>query len=373
MKSTLTIDKQSGIPKYLQFMDLLKKTVLEENYREGDRFPTERELMKKYNLSSATVSRAMKELVDEGVFVRKVGGGTFVRSVTLKQAPYTFMPMPTLTVVFTDIPPIKSKNPLHWFIGQEIFRGIANNYNGSLSFINRYELKAGIEDIKGKIILINPVSEDIEVVKKRQLQYVIIAQLHQYEGFSNAVRGDKIFGTFELMKYLIQTLGHTRIGIITGKSRTHAERYGGYQIALRSHGIEFDESLVTFEENGFEENGFQAMKKLLSLENPPTAVFADTDIKALGAIQCAIKTGLRVPEDISIAGFDDIPGIEEYSPALTTVKAPYYQMGTAAVKLLSRGEKELQDGIILNSKLIVRNSCGPCPIRTNEERNHGRK
>ena len=373
MKSALTIDKRNGIPKYIQFMDLLKKTVQEEDYSEGDRFPTERELMKKYKLSSATVSRAMKGLVEEGVFIRKVGGGTFVRSVTLKQTPYSFMPMPSLTVVYTDDPPIRNENPLNWFIGHEILRGIANSYNGPLSIIHKHELEKEIDKIKGKIVFINPAKESIDLAKKKQIQYVIIAQLRPFEGFSNVVRWDQLSGVYELMNYLIRTLGHKRIGLIIGGSEAHTDRYAGYQIALRSHGIKFDESLVVSVENGAEEDGYQAMKKLLSLENPPTAVFADTDIKALGAIKCAIKTGVGVPEDISIAGFDDIPGIEEYSPALTTVKVPYYQMGATAVKLLSRGEKELQDGILLNSKLIVRDSCEPCKIRTNKERNHGRK
>jgi DNA-binding LacI/PurR family transcriptional regulator len=101
------------------------------------------------------------------------------------------------------------------------------------------------------------------------------------------------------------------------------------------------------------------MKRLLALREPPTAVFADTDVKAIGAIKAAHDAGLEVPADISIAGFDDLPGIEFSTPPLTTVKIPYYDMGRQAVEMLFSRISSGKDvvGVTLKSSLLVRQSC----------------
>jgi len=110
---------------------------------------------------------------------------------------------------------------------------------------------------------------------------------------------------------------------------------------------------------------YDAMRKLLALKNPPTAVFVDTDIKAVGAIKAAKDAGLRVPEDISIAGFDDMPEAANLDPSLTSVKVPYYKMGKAAVKIFkeSSGKNDKIESVALPSELVIRQSCARAPVK----------
>jgi LacI family transcriptional regulator len=139
----------------------------------------------------------------------------------------------------------------------------------------------------------------------------------------------------------------------------HADRYAAYEIGLRAYKIEYNENFIVRSLMAGRESGYDAMKKLLALPEPPTAVFADTDLKAYGAIEAVKDAGLRVPEDISIAGFDDIPGSDTFEPQLTTVKIPYYEIGKKAVEMLLTRIKENSDikTEVMRSSLVVRKSC----------------
>jgi len=169
-----------------------------------------------------------------------------------------------------------------------------------------------------------------------------------------------LLGTYDLMSYLIRDLGHTKIGFIGGGTPTyHADRFAGYQIGLKSNNIPEKDEYIIRGLVGHEEDGYKAMKRLLALREPPTAVFADTDVKAIGAIKAAHDAGLEVPADISIAGFDDLPGVEFSTPPLSTVKIPYYDMGRQAVEMLFSRISIGKDvvGVTLKSSLLVRQSC----------------
>jgi LacI family repressor for deo operon, udp, cdd, tsx, nupC, and nupG len=128
---------------------------------------------------------------------------------------------------------------------------------------------------------------------------------------------------------------------------------------MAQHGLSVDQSLVQEGEFSFE-SGFNLMMKFLSLENPPTALFAGNDEMAMGAIKAAKSKGLRVPEDLSVVGFDDIQFASIFEPALTTVAQPTFDMGQKAMRLLLKlikDEEIEKDQFILPDKLIVRESC----------------
>lgn len=164
-------------------------------------------------------------------------------------------------------------------------------------------------------------------------------------------------------------LGHTRIGLITGlRSEPQgpqtgrddaAERLRGYQETLRSAGLD-PESLVRHGDYT-QESGARAARELLSLTPAPTAVFAAGDAMALGALHAAQDLGLRVPQDLSVVGFDDLPIAAAARPALTTVRQPLRRMGEVAVQLLV----ELAEGGTPDlpppfpTELVVRESSGP--------------
>jgi DNA-binding LacI/PurR family transcriptional regulator len=136
----------------------------------------------------------------------------------------------------------------------------------------------------------------------------------------------------------------------------------GYQAALQAYGLPSDPVLVA--KGGFRlEDGRQAFHHLLSLETPPSALFAYNDMMAIGALRGAYEMGLRVPEDFSIVGFDDISQAAFTCPALTTIKVDKFEMGRrGAALLLNLIDKETPDPDLmkpLDVSLVVRESTGP--------------
>jgi LacI family transcriptional regulator len=176
---------------------------------------------------------------------------------------------------------------------------------------------------------------------------------------ANTIFWEQLPGVYEGMKYLIKDLGHKRIGMIRGDSQYHKDRFAGYQIALRTFDIPFDDELVVRTGIGTESEGYSAMKKLLELKELPSAVFVDTDIKALGAMNAIHDAGFKVPDDISILGYDDIPGADELEIPLSTIRVPNYEMGRLAAEMLKRIIENGNDvqNETLYTKLVVRESC----------------
>jgi LacI family transcriptional regulator len=166
-------------------------------------------------------------------------------------------------------------------------------------------------------------------------------------------------GAYNATEYLIK-LGHKRIGFITGSMDLGAatDRLDGYNSALRLHHLPEDPRLV-FEGTFFQPDGYSGACALLDLDNPPTAIFASNDSMAMGVMDAVHSRGLRIPEDISIIGFDDVPQAALVRPTLTTVRQPLEQMGGVATQmlldLLKNPGKHL-DRIELPTELIVRGS-----------------
>src|SRR5690625_4274994 len=125
------------------------------------------------------------------------------------------------------------------------------------------------------------------------------------------------------MTQQLLALGHQRIGFICGHPdhQAVAGRYQGYSAALRDHGMEVQEGYVVQGYNSFE-SGEQAARKLLALTPRPTAIFAANDDMAAGTMMVAHQLGLNIPNDISVAGFDDTPVAHQIWPSLTTVRQP---------------------------------------------------
>lgn len=172
---------------------------------------------------------------------------------------------------------------------------------------------------------------------------------------------DNTAGAAVAVRHLLG-LGHRRIALITNAPLVYTastDRLKGYRHALEKGGVEFDRSLVRY--GGFTpQSGVIAMTDLLTTSPLPTAVFVASDTVALGALQAIRKVGLRVPEDIALVGFDDIPLAEFVEPSLTTIRLPAHRLGwTAAdmlISLLNNASPKQQ--ILLETELVVRESCG---------------
>jgi LacI family transcriptional regulator len=191
----------------------------------------------------------------------------------------------------------------------------------------------------------------------------VVFDRSQSQGAIAAVSADNYRGGYLATQHLIQ-LGHRRIGCIARPVElSHSQgRLEGYKAALRDYGLPFDPALVAL--GGFRlENGKQAFKALLSLSNPPTAVFAYNDIMAIGALRGAYENGLRVPGDFSIIGFDDIAEAAYTCPALTTIFVDKFEMGMRGTQFLMSLIHERPPEAILHPplevRLIIRESTGP--------------
>jgi LacI family transcriptional regulator len=156
------------------------------------------------------------------------------------------------------------------------------------------------------------------------------------------------------------SLGHTRIAAIAGPGDylCSRARIDGYRSALERVGVRYDPALVKHGDFTHE-GGFVRGRELLRLASPPTAIFAGSDQQAFGVYEAARQRGLRIPQDLSVVGFDDLPVARWVSPPLTTVRQPLAEMGRTAAQMLG----ELIDGATLRSgrvelstELIVRES-----------------
>jgi LacI family transcriptional regulator len=212
------------------------------------------------------------------------------------------------------------------------------------------------------IVLPEESSEELGRLVDAGYRFVVVDPLMPLDDRIASVSAANTSGADQAMKHLLG-LGHRRIAIITGPRGWVAteERRRGYHAALAAAGILPDPRLEV--ESNFEiDGGEQAAFQLLDLADPPTAIFAFNDNHAIGAIRAARTRGVRVPEDLSIVGFDDVEHATVVTPALTTVRQPLAEMGRTAVSLLMRllEHHSLETlHVELATRLVVRESTAP--------------
>jgi LacI family transcriptional regulator len=186
----------------------------------------------------------------------------------------------------------------------------------------------------------------------------------------NSVVPDDHYGAGLAVRHLI-SLGHRRIAYINGPENWHNSRtrYVGYKDELESHNILFDADLV--QPGDWElEGGYQATQNLLSLNHPPTAIFAANDLMALGAVYAIQDAGLNVPQDIAVVGYDNRGFAKIVRPKITTVVMPVYEMGRVATEALleqiAEGREEIEE-IKVRGELIIRDTCGADEVHKAKE------
>jgi len=219
--------------------------------------------------------------------------------------------------------------------------------------------------VDGCIVTSSLLSPDeIREIQKETVPIVVIGRCQNNPGF-HCVFTDYIKGGFTATSYLIE-LGYARIAHIGGPEFLYESRdkTEGYRKALIENGLPLDDTLIVEADNEIE-SGYLAVKKLLRLSPRPEAIFASSDLVAIGALDALKTEGVKVPEEIALVGFDNIKMAAFVEPKLTTVAIPVHRMGLTAARLLfdameggdtTRG-RPFQE-IDLKPKLIVRKSCG---------------
>lgn len=209
--------------------------------------------------------------------------------------------------------------------------------------------------IDGLILFAPTFDEAVAKSLPKHTPFVTIHANTQLEGAVN-IETDEETGAFQMVEHLIEH-GHRRIMHIAGPEEFlgAARRLAGYRKALRKHRIKFDPELVVH--SMFDsDHGYQGMKAWLKAhagEAMPHAIFCANDGIAIGAMQALAEWGLRVPEDLSVAGFDDTLASRACVPQLTTVRQPLVEMGRKAAEILLTQIGTVKDGVLPPSPLVL--------------------
>jgi LacI family repressor for deo operon, udp, cdd, tsx, nupC, and nupG len=201
---------------------------------------------------------------------------------------------------------------------------------------------------------------DVEDLRRMGTQYPIIQCCEYSETDSTPfVAIDNRTAAYKAVKHLL-TMGHRKVAMINSDERfLYARlRKEGYLKALEEFGIPVREEWLINTDLSFE-SGHRAMRSFLSLKDKPTAVFAVSDTLAIGALRQIKEAGLKVPDDVAVVGFDNIPFASMMNPSLTTVAQPMYEMGCEAAKMLIKRiahPEERVESVFLDYELIIRES-----------------
>jgi LacI family xylobiose transport system transcriptional regulator len=211
------------------------------------------------------------------------------------------------------------------------------------------------------------VFSDLDPAQRRQLEArnipcVVIDATGEPTSELPAIGSQNWSGGFAATRHLLE-LGHRRIGFIGGPAWVWCSRarLDGYRAVLESVDVKIDPELIRHGDFHVESGYVQGLK-LLALRNRPTAIFAGSDLQALGLYRAARELGLRIPQDLSVVGYDDLPVARWVGPMLTTIRQPLIDMADQATRLvlsLARGEHPPSTRIDLATSLIVRGSTAP--------------
>src|SRR5258705_565434 len=257
----------------------------------------------------------------------------------------------------------------------EIIRGMDDiaQRNGlhlliSRAYADRHGIETAIRAMRGRVDGVVAMSPDLDANSLLNLPSTIPVVL-----LCSVPRGNEIDsltiqnsrGAREMVAHLVSR-GHRRIAIIKGSARNYdaAERLRGYRMALRDAGIATDHSLER-EGDFTEAAGYTGAVELLALKERPTAIFAANDSMAIGALSALRESGVQVPEEMAVAGFDDIPLARYMDPPLSSVHVPICELGARAVGLLLNGITHKNDHPPrrerVSTKLVIRRSTGGQP------------
>jgi len=223
------------------------------------------------------------------------------------------------------------------------------------------------------LILVPPFADDIALLKRLDDLGVRYATISAKANIGHERIGtilDERKAAAQMIDHVV-ALGHRRIGHVAGPlpHGGRAWRLAGYRDGLRRAGIAIDESLIV--DGGFSfESGIAGAKRLLDLADPPTAIFAANDDSACGVMHEAFERGLRIPDDLSVFGFDDTPTAHQVWPSLTTVRQPCRDMGRIAAEQLLAAIRDPGAGQLVHVpyELKLRRSTGPAPTRRTTSR-----
>ncbi len=213
-------------------------------------------------------------------------------------------------------------------------------------------------------ILLVPARADLKDIRQaRKLRVpLVVLDRRLTESLADCVRCDSEAGAYQLTRLLLER-GHRNIALLTGSPQvtTATDRVSGYRKALREAGLNTNREIVFY--GAFTlESGLEMARQVLEMKPRPTAIFAANNFIALAVLQALRVANVRVPDDISVVGFDDLPASLQVDPVLTVVAQPAYQMGVLATNMLLKkltGETDPSDAyqeVVLPVEIVERKS-----------------
>jgi LacI family transcriptional regulator len=350
---------------YLKIKKDLQKKIEEGYYKKGLFLPYEKKLSNKYKVSLITIKRALFELENEGLIIKQQGKGSYIKKIEIHNS------IKSILVIL----PLSSNIFFYDEFYGDVWRGMENeanllghnllytihspyskNKNEFLNSINK-------EQICG-VVIVNEINKEILFsLQERNIPFILVD--YNY-GYYPAIITDNIDGAFEAVNYLISS-GHKKIACISiptfGKSFN--ERIEGYKKALKFNKIE--EQYIYIQEKkkiqgfGMEEIiefGYHTCQKLLKDRKDISAIFCVNDSVAIGAMKAIKEHGLKIPEDISIVGFDGIESSQFTQPSLTTMEIPKEKMGRLGIRKIIEiiEERKIFSSILISPVLKIRDS-----------------
>lgn len=356
------LDPNSPLPKYQQLKEHIKNQIRKGLLQVNDQLPTENALAEQYQLSRQTVRQALSELEAEGWLSRQQGRGTFVTERALRQSR-------TVAVIIKSI-----SN----YIFPDIIRGIENNLSRAGYEMKLYlsqdnpelEAKHLKKVLQGDIagVILEPANNlapcghlDLMMeLEQKRIPYLLIHSTWP-ELDAPHILIDDFMGGYLATEYLLH-LGHRKIaGIFNIDSRQGVDRQAGYKKALEDHGVEINPKFIgEYRYNAMHDTfPCQFTRDFMMRPDRPTAIFCYNDLDAIRSMEAIRLMGLKVPDDVSIIGYNDSILATVSEVRLTSVKHPKRDFGAETAHLIiNMMENTIEKPkLLIQPELIIRSSC----------------
>ncbi|MBN2658967.1 MAG: GntR family transcriptional regulator [Spirochaetales bacterium] len=366
---TLILDHNSPLPLYEQLADVLRSKIKTGEIKENEKIEPEVDIADKLKVSRGTVRQALDILVNEGLLKRIQGKGTFVtKAYTSKTSQLIGVLVPYLQDPFV----------------LDIIRGIESHLhqNGYGMLLGHSEGDPAIEESQLKRmrdeqvlgIILFPIDESnntvhiTEIIPENLPVVVLDRKLSTIK--SDFVGANNHQGAFDIVSYLLGK-GHKRICCVTTKSRPSSvnERIKGYEDAMKNSGlfplvaieVEHKPGQETQSIPQYEDEELEIIRRIMSMDDHPTAIFCINDFLAIGVIQFLKKNGYEIPDDVAVAGFDNIQSASLPFVELSTVQQARDEIGGQAARfILDRiGEEDPRKPereVLIPTQMIIRKS-----------------
>jgi DNA-binding LacI/PurR family transcriptional regulator len=372
---TKSIRADSPTPIRSQLKALLMQEIQEGRFKRGGRIPSERELAERYGISRASVRESITELINLGILFRTVGRGTFVAAEAAE----------------TKAAPAPGSSPLNvgFFINAGIFHFVQTGYNRILGGVQEICASSGwrlvfhavgedkdsplLETIRASqsgfldgCIVVGGVGRHVlDALDEQGIPTVLVDPLINDESAPADVTIDYASGARLAIRHLYD-LGHRAIGYVGFAGN---EKYKAYWQSLEELELRYDprhvEFLQVLDIQPGILAGYQAIQRILASGRLPSALLVTNDLVAIGATEGLMMAGVRVPDQISVIGFDDLG--QKTSPPLTTVRADLARVGRLAadamLRKLQRPRTQIEH-MVVPVELVVRATTAPVRCET---------